>query len=745
MTYVENQFKIVLRDIKLILLYKELVEQYKINYIKKEKKSMKNLKKINWMFVFLIGFLFLEFLSLTHPILFTITLIIKFGFLVYALFYLLKKTEHKKIFVFLGIYFLVYSCYLLKEHFNFWIAFENSFTLFSLPLFILFFANYKNAKIDKKMMILFSFLFFILILMGTLFSIPIENISNLGLILFGMSFFYIMESNSYLLKLFYFLCFLLFVFFVHSTIFLISAILLFLVYFIMNFKKNYFESLLTLLVLLFAFLLYNKSIDFKTKIYEEAFPVVNERMNNISLVHKNYQNSSSLEKVLGMEVENAQTDVDIFTIFYSIGIIGMLFYFLFFLYVLNRCKLQKKYRILFFLFLFLSCFGNILVNSGIVLYFALFFLVSKNDRGIIKKDILFLSNMYPDYKNPHYGIFVQNAYELLKEKYSIDLVVMNKTNGKLKKLIAYGKLFGISFFNSLFNNYDSIYVHFISHTTIGVFLPALCSKNTKLVLNVHGNDLVPDTKVDQNYLFLSKLFLKHADIVVCPSHYFESVLRKNYKIPKEKIVVYPSGGVDTNKFKKIPKKTALKNTGLDSKYKYFGYISRIEKDKGYDIYLKAINELKKNKKCKDLKFLLVGSGREEEKLNALVKKYKLEKLIVRKPLVSQEELVNIYNSLEAFVYPTRMQSESLGLTGLEAMACGVLVIGSNQYGPSDYLIDKENSLTFTPTDYKELAKKMIESLEMKTKEKNNLIKNGQKKSSEYNNDSTKDILFAIFK
>ena len=92
-----------------------------------------------------------------------------------------------------------------------------------------------------------------------------------------------------------------------------------------------------------------------------------------------------------------------------------------------------------------------------------------------------------------------------------------------------------------------------------------------------------------------------------------------------------------------------------------------------------------------------------------------------------------------------MQSESLGLTGLEAMACETLVIGSNKYGPSDYLIYNENSFTFNPTDYKRLAEKMIDVLELNSNTKNKLVKNGQKKSEEYSFSNTKDIILNVFK
>ena len=131
--------------------------------------------------------------------------------------------------------------------------------------------------------------------------------------------------------------------------------------------------------------------------------------------------------------------------------------------------------------------------------------------------------------------------------------------------------------------------------------------------------------------------------------------------------------------------------------------------------------------------------------NNLIKKYKLEKSIIRKPLVDQQELVYIYNSVEALVYPTRRKSESLGLTGLEAMACETLVIGSNMYGPSDYLKNDENSLTFNPLDDLEVADKIIEALNMSEKEKNKLTNKGRKTALSYSLENTKALFLSIFK
>lgn len=704
---------------------------------------MDKLKKIDLVYIYILLWPVLDFLEVSFPIFFSISIVLKSIFLLYALFYSVKNSTSKKMFLCLGFYFFIYISYLIKGHFHLYDTLRSTLTIFSLPVLILFFKKYKNDKINKKSICYLSFITMFLGFISFLFPFP-KPLLNTYLLLFGMSLIYVNESNNYLLKGLFFLLFLGLVFLTNQVIFSMVFLLILSYFLILNIKKNSLKGIFLLGVVLLFVLVYKMD---SNRIFQMENNIkINERLHSLEEMHKNFRESSSLEKIFGMEYKIQNMGIDVFDILYTLGILGTFVYILFFLSILRNSKLQKSYCFLFFFFFILSCFGNILINIHLIPYLALLFLISKNDQGILKKDVLFVSNMYPSEEFPHYGSFVKNTYEILEQNnLSMDLIVMHKSIGKIKKFFAYVRLFVFSFFKALFNNYDFIYVHFISHTTIGVFLPAICSKKTKLVLNVHGNDLVPDTKTDGNYLHLSKVFLKFADVVVVPSKYFEQVLRTKFKMSKQKIVIYPSGGVDINLFQKMNKKTALKCVGLDNKYKYFGFIARIEKDKGYDVFVKAISEFNKLKKWKNIKFLIVGSGQEEEKLNALIKKYKLEPYIIRKNFFPQKDLVSIYNSLEAFVYPTRMQSESLGLVGLEAMACETLVIGSNKYGPSDYLFDQENGISFHPTNYKDLAKKMALVLEMRANERKKLTKNARKKSEEYSKENTKSILINLFK
>ena len=331
-----------------------------------------------------------------------------------------------------------------------------------------------------------------------------------------------------------------------------------------------------------------------------------------------------------------------------------------------------------------------------------------------KKKILLISNMYPSKSNKHYGIFIKNTEDLLRENgYDVQKVVITKQKNIVLKLINYLLLHLKVIIKGLFGNVDYLYVHFISHSSLGAVIVKKINKNVKLILNCHGNDIVADNEIDLKNIKRSKKYLKYADKVVVPSSYFKNVLIKDYHIKEDIIFIYPSGGVDTNYFKNISLIDAKNKSGLNKDYNYLGYISRIETDKGYDTFVYMIKELEKKDLIKkyNLKFLIVGSGLEEDRLNDLVRELELENFIERKDLLSQEELLYLYNSLELFIFPTYRKSDSLGLVGLEAMSCETFVIASDKYGPSCYMKDNFNGFTFKIEDYKNLTKKIIKYFE----------------------------------
>ena len=79
--------------------------------------------------------------------------------------------------------------------------------------------------------------------------------------------------------------------------------------------------------------------------------------------------------------------------------------------------------------------------------------------------------------------------------YQVDLAVKRKQTFFPFKFLGYSWMYIQAIFKSIFYSYDYYYVHFIAQSTYCVLFGKVTGK-TKLVCNVHGNDIVPDIEAD---------------------------------------------------------------------------------------------------------------------------------------------------------------------------------------------------------------------------------------------------------
>ena len=174
---------------------------------------------------------------------------------------------------------------------------------------------------------------------------------------------------------------------------------------------------------------------------------------------------------------------------------------------------------------------------------------------------------------------------------------------------------------------------------------------------------------------------------------------------KEKFQVIPFG-VDTNFFKPL-------NVNKDKntfKILAVGYL--IER-KGFEYLIKAMKDVLKEHENVTLR--IVGSGPLEKKLKELIEDLRLQKNVEILKNVSDEDLLRLYNSSDLFVLPSVVDSqgntEGLGVVLLEAMACGLPVIGSNIGGIPDIIQDGETGLLVPEKDVNELSKSIVSLIE----------------------------------
>ncbi len=324
--------------------------------------------------------------------------------------------------------------------------------------------------------------------------------------------------------------------------------------------------------------------------------------------------------------------------------------------------------------------------------------------------MLLVSSLYPSAQKPGYGIFVQNCENGLKEHgFEIERAVIDATpSGLLHKIALYISFYARILYMGIFGRYDIIYGHFVSHICLPLYLISLVKK-VKIVINIHGGDISVEGDIRKLiYHFILNPFIKKifaaAALIISPSRHYKRILAARYKLENDKIFVSPSGGVDPLKFKPLDPLECRQKLSIAKDKFVIGYISRLEENKGWRFFLEAAAALKKSGVIKKVSFLAVGGGSQRAEFDETVLAFGLEKEITYIQKASHEELELFYGAMDLFIFPTL--KESLGLVGIEAMACGRPVIGSRIGALGEYIVEGKNGFFFETGDSEELKKKI---------------------------------------
>jgi glycosyltransferase involved in cell wall biosynthesis len=168
------------------------------------------------------------------------------------------------------------------------------------------------------------------------------------------------------------------------------------------------------------------------------------------------------------------------------------------------------------------------------------------------------------------------------------------------------------------------------------------------------------------------------------------------------------------------------------------YVGAITPNKGVNYLIEAMPEIQKEAKAK---LRIIGDGSEKKELEKRAKELGINAEFTGK--LRPEQVLEQYNKAQVLVMPS-IWMEQFGMVGIEAMATGLPVVGSNIGGIPDWLIDGETGYLTKPKDSKDIAEKTIKTLKDKDRWEE-LSKNAIKRAERYNDEDFKADLENIYK
>ncbi|MCU7937768.1 MAG: glycosyltransferase family 4 protein [gamma proteobacterium symbiont of Bathyaustriella thionipta] len=354
-----------------------------------------------------------------------------------------------------------------------------------------------------------------------------------------------------------------------------------------------------------------------------------------------------------------------------------------------------------------------------------------------KSKVLFITSSFPKNKNNNDGYFIYELANELSSQFNIHILCPHSHNLKKDEKIDDIQVFRFQYFFKKFQSltaysgileglkknrfnyllipffflsqiittinlirkekYDLVHIHWLIPQGICYFLAKQFFRNSPpFIVTSHGSDI---NQLNHTFLIkLKKQIIKEALHFITVSHSLKKACQIKLGIKETKIKTIPTG-INSKIF--INKNQSRKDDFL--------FVGRLIESKGILLLLESMKKLiREGHTTRTLS--IVGHGPLIEQINEFIQKNNLARNVFLIGHVRHNEVADIYNQHKILISPA-LVPEGLGLTTIEAMACGCIPIVTDIPALNEIVINNYSGYTFPENNMDALSHIMQHSIE----------------------------------
>jgi glycosyltransferase involved in cell wall biosynthesis len=298
-------------------------------------------------------------------------------------------------------------------------------------------------------------------------------------------------------------------------------------------------------------------------------------------------------------------------------------------------------------------------------------------------------------------------------------------------------------------------IHFSPLTIVSPihFLPA------KKVATIHSAEpmLLPEYYSRTKRLhsrFVIPCYARKLDALITVSETSRAYFAEHYRIPKERVHV--TYNACSPAYRRLPASDLTPADKWPYPERYLFHISKFSERKNPWNLLRGYAEFLRRRRAAgarragaaapdaaepEIKLVLAGSGWDGPEVRSFARELGIEDQLITPGFVGEEEVVELLNRAEAFLFPS--YSEGFGMPNLEAMACGCPVVTSSAFAIPEVVGDAALKLK-DPADWRGLAE-LIEKIVNDETLRTELVERGLRRAGSFSWEKSAETLLEVYR